>query len=180
VDFAHVDGERIVTDTANDILALFRRLTLGVYVVGVAHDERRGAFTAAWIMQASFKPLLIALSVNPQNASYPLLHDGGGFAVSVLGRGQLDLARHFGTRSGRDLDKLAGIGWRPGRSGAPILEEALAYLDCELTKRLRAGDHELVVGRVIDGRIFTPDAAPMTYAETGDMSGSSALYPATF
>ena len=79
-----------------------------------------------------------------------------------------------------DQDKLAGIGWRPGRSGAPILEEALAYLDCELTKSLRVGDHELVVGRVIDGRILTRDAAPMAYAETGDMDGSSALYPAKF
>jgi flavin reductase (DIM6/NTAB) family NADH-FMN oxidoreductase RutF len=166
--------------TVNDIAALFHQLTLGVYVVGVAHDERRDAFTAAWVMQTSFEPLLLALSVNPQNAAYPLLHAGGGFAVSVLRRGQLELARHFGTRSGRDQDKLAGIGWRPGRSGAPILEEALAYLDCELTKSLRVGDHELVVGRVIDGRILTRDAAPMAYAETGDMDGSSALYPAKF
>jgi flavin reductase (DIM6/NTAB) family NADH-FMN oxidoreductase RutF len=164
----------------NDIAALFQRITLGVYVVGVAHDERRDAFTAAWVMQTSFDPLLIALSVNPQNTSYPLLHAGGGFALSVLRRGQLDLARHFGTLSGRDEDKLAGIGWRPGRSGAPILEDALAYLDCELTTSLRAGDHEIVVGRVLDGRILTPDAAPMTCAETGDMSGSSALYPPKF
>jgi flavin reductase (DIM6/NTAB) family NADH-FMN oxidoreductase RutF len=164
----------------NDIAALFQRLTLGVYVVGVAHEERRDAFTAAWVMQASFDPLLLALSVNPQNASHPLLHAGGGFAVSVLDRGQLELARHFGTRSGRDQDKLAGIRWRSGRSGAPILEQALAYFDCELTTSLRVGDHELVIGRVIDGQILAREAVPMAYAETGDMSESSVLYPATF
>jgi flavin reductase (DIM6/NTAB) family NADH-FMN oxidoreductase RutF len=169
-----------VSGTANDIAGLFHRLTLGVYVVGAAHGERRDAFTAAWVMQTSFEPLLLALSVNPENASYPLIHASGGFAVSVLRRGQLVLARHFGTRSGRDQDKLAGIGWRPGRSGAPILEEALAYLDCELANSVRVGDHELVVGRVVDGRILARDAAPMTYAETGDMDGSSALYPARF
>jgi len=161
----------------NQIEALFRRLSLGVYVIGVAHDERRDAFTAAWVMQASFDPLLLALSVNPQNASYSLLRDSGAFAVSVLKRGQLALARRFGTRSGREQDKLAGVRWRPGRSGAPVLDDALAYFDCALTESLRTGDHELVVGRVIEGRVLDPDAVPMTYAETGDMDGSSALYP---
>ena len=161
----------------NQIEALFRRLSLGVYVIGVAHDERRDAFTAAWVMQASFDPLLLALSVNPQNASYSLLRDSDAFAVSVLKRGQLELARRFGTRSGREQDKLAGVRWRPGRSGAPVLDDALAYFDCTLTESLRTGDHELVVGRVIEGRVLDPDAVPMTYAETGDMDGSSALYP---
>jgi flavin reductase (DIM6/NTAB) family NADH-FMN oxidoreductase RutF len=164
----------------NEIAALFHRLTLGVYVVGVAHAGQRDAFTAAWVMQTSFDPLLLALSINPRNASYPLLRAGGGFAVSVLKQGQLELARRFGTQSGRDKDKLAGVRWRPARSGAPALEEALAYLDCELTQSLAVGDHELVVGRVIDGRILDHDAAPMTYAETGDMDGSSALYPEKF
>ena len=169
-----------MNDPVTDIAALFRQLTLGVYVVGVAHDGQRDAFTAAWVMQTSFEPLLLALSINPENASYPLLHAGGHFAVSVLRHGQLELARHFGTRSGRDRDKFAGIAWRPGRNGAPILEDALAYLECELRTSLRVGDHVLVVGRVIDGRILTRDAAPMTYAEAGDMDGSSALYPAKF
>ena len=62
----------------NPIEAAFRRLTLGVYVVGVAADGRPDAFTAAWVMQASFDPLLLALSINREHASYPLLHAGGG------------------------------------------------------------------------------------------------------
>jgi flavin reductase (DIM6/NTAB) family NADH-FMN oxidoreductase RutF len=164
----------------NGIGALFRRLSLGVYVVGVAHGERRDAFTAAWVMQASFDPPLLALSMNPQNASSPLVHASGAFTVSVLKRGQLALAQRFGTRSGRDEDKLDGVRWQPGRSGAPVLSEALAYFDCELMESFPAGDHELVVGRVIGGRILDPDAVPLAYAETGDMDGSSALYPAQF
>ena len=51
---------------------LVKRLTQGVYVVGVAHGEKRNAFTAAWIMQVSFDPLLLALSINPQHSSYQL------------------------------------------------------------------------------------------------------------
>jgi flavin reductase (DIM6/NTAB) family NADH-FMN oxidoreductase RutF len=162
---------------SNAIGDLFRKLTLGVYVVGVAHGVRRDAFTAAWVMQVSFDPLLLALSINPENASYPLLRGGRSFAVNVLKREQLDLARRLGTRSGRDEDKLTGVAWHPGRTGAPILEEALAYFDCELTQSLPAGDHELVLGRVMEGRILAPDALPLTYAETGNMDGSSALYP---
>jgi flavin reductase (DIM6/NTAB) family NADH-FMN oxidoreductase RutF len=164
----------------NEMAALFHQLTLGVYIVGVAHAGQRDAFTAAWLMQASFDPLLLAVSVNPANASYPLLRAGGGFAVSVLQKGQLELARHFGTRSARDQDKLAGISWRPGRNGAPILEDALAYFDCELSGSMRSGDHELVLGRVIDGRILASQAQPLVYADTGDMDGSSALYPVKF
>jgi Conserved protein/domain typically associated with flavoprotein oxygenases, DIM6/NTAB family len=161
----------------NEMAALFRRLSLGVYVIGVAHEEQHDAFTAAWVMQVSFDPLLLALSVNPQNASYALLRGRGAFAVSVLQRGQLELARRFGTRSGHEQDKLAGIRWHAGRNGAPILDEAVAYFDCELMESHPAGDHELVIGRVRDGRILDGDAVPMTYAETGDMDGSSALYP---
>lgn len=164
----------------NEITALFRRLTLGVYAVGVADGQRRDAFTAAWIMQASFDPLLLAISINPDNASYELLHASGGFTVNVLKHGQLELARRLGTRSGRVEDKLAGVRSRPGRLGAPILEDALAYFDCELMGRTRAGDHELVLGRVIDGHILDGSATPLTYAETGDMDGSSALYPRKF
>ena len=103
-----------------EIEALFRRVSLGVYVVGAAHDEQRDAFTAAWVMQASFDPPLLVLSIHPEHASYPLVTRSGAFTVNVLKRGQLELARLFGTRSGREHDKLAGIRWHPGRSGAPI------------------------------------------------------------
>jgi flavin reductase (DIM6/NTAB) family NADH-FMN oxidoreductase RutF len=160
-----------------DLADLFRLLTAGVYVVGVADGGRRNAFTAAWLTQVSFDPLLLALSVNPGHASFPLLVGGGGFAVSVLSRDQLDLARHFGTRSGRETDKLAGISWRAGRTGAPILAEALAYLECRLTGRIPAGDHEIVIARPVAGEILRPDAITLTYADTEDLDGSRELYP---
>jgi flavin reductase (DIM6/NTAB) family NADH-FMN oxidoreductase RutF len=160
-----------------DLADLFRRLTAGVYVVGVADGGRRNGFTAAWLMQVSFDPLLLALSVNPGHASFPLLVAGGGFAVSVLSRDQLDLARHFGTRSGRETDKLAGVQWRAGRTGAPILAGAIAYLECRLTGRIPAGDHEIVIARPVAGEILLPDAVPLTYADTGDLDGSRELYP---
>jgi flavin reductase (DIM6/NTAB) family NADH-FMN oxidoreductase RutF len=162
-----------------DLADLFWRRNAGGYVVGVADGERRNAFTAAWLMQVSFDPLLLALSVNPGHASFPLLVGGGGFAVSVLSRDQLELARHFGTQSGRETDKLAGVSWRAGRTGAPILAGVVAYLECRLTGRIPAGDHEIVIARPVAGELLLPDAVPLTYADTGDLDGSRELYPAS-
>lgn len=69
---------------SGSVAALFQRLTQGVYLVGVAHAERRNVFTAAWVMQVSFGPMLLALSINPRNSSYALLQEGRAFAVNVL------------------------------------------------------------------------------------------------
>ena len=160
-----------------DLADLFRRVTTGVYVIGVAEGERRNAFTAAWLTQVSFDPLLLALSVNPEHASYPLLLGGGGFVVSVLRRDQIHLAETFGTSSGRDQDKLAGIPWRPAPSGAPILTEALAWLDCRVQHRAPAGGHEIILARPVAGELVAPDASPLLYSDTGELDGSRELYP---
>jgi flavin reductase (DIM6/NTAB) family NADH-FMN oxidoreductase RutF len=160
-----------------DVADLFRWLTAGVYVIGVADGERRNAFTAAWLVQVSFDPLLLALSINPEHASHPLLVGGAGFVVNVLPRDQLHLAVHFGTRSGRETDKLAGIRWHPATSGAPILTDAAAWLECRLQQRIAAGDHEIAIGRPVAGEILKPDATPLIYADTGNLDGSRELYP---
>jgi flavin reductase (DIM6/NTAB) family NADH-FMN oxidoreductase RutF len=160
-----------------EIAALFRRLSGGVYVVGVADGNRRNGFTAAWIMQVSFDPPLVALAINPGHASYPLLRESGAFAVSVLEQGRLDLAEAFGTRSGRDVDKLAAVGWRAAESGAPVLEDAAAFFDCRVVSHHPAGDHEVVIARVVDGGVVAPAAERMLYVETGNLDASEALYP---
>src|ERR1041384_3234640 len=121
-------------------LAVFRRLTTGVYVIGVAHARQTNAFTAARLIRGPFDPLLGALGVNTTSASYPLLEASGAFVVNVLQEHQLDLAKHFGTRSGREGDKLEGVRWRAGQFGAPVLSEAVAFLECRVTSSVQAGD----------------------------------------
>jgi flavin reductase (DIM6/NTAB) family NADH-FMN oxidoreductase RutF len=159
---------------------LFRRLSTGVYVVGVAHEGRVNAFTAAWITQVSFDPLLVALSINPENFSYLLLKRSNAFVINVLTGDQLDLARHFGTQSGKDMDKLAGHRWHPATLGAPVLEQAAAYLECRVSGWSGAGDHELVLGEAVGGDVIDDTADLMSYAQTGDLDGSSQLYPRSF
>lgn len=162
----------------NDPAAVFRSLTQGVYVIGVSDDNRVHAFTAAWVMQVSFDPPFLALSIHPGHASYEILLRGGVFTVNVLPAERMDLAEHFG-RPG-NTDRMRGIQWHHARTGAPILDEAMAWLDCEFSHECPVGSHMLVIGRVVDGALVNPDAAPMNYRDTGDMDGSSRLHPRRF
>lgn len=157
---------------------LFKYITTGVHVIGVADGEQRNAFTAAWVMPVAFRPLLLGLSINPRHLSYGLLQAGRGFSVNVLGKDQLDLAAHFGLPA--QPDKLAAIPWRSGMTGAPLLAQALARFECELFTEHPAGDHVLVLGRVIHGETLDSRQAPLLYRDTGDLDGASSIYPDDF
>ncbi len=158
--------------------ALFQRLTQGVYVIGVAHIETRNAFTAAWVMQVSFDPLLLALSINPNHSCYRLLKEGQSFSVNVLKKRHLDLAEHYGRPA--QTDKFVSADWITDRSRLPHLREALAWFACEVMSEHPAGDHVLVLGKVMYGEVLDSEAEPMLYRETGSMDGASALYPASW
>jgi flavin reductase (DIM6/NTAB) family NADH-FMN oxidoreductase RutF len=156
---------------------LLRRLTLGVYVIGVCEGGRPNAFTASSVMPVSFDPVLLALAIGRDHASLPMLRASRHFTVNVLGQGQLAMARHFGVRSGREHDKLAGVAWRTSPQGAPLLTDALASLVCEVQgAATQAGDHELFVARVTSGTLQAEAAHPLSYADTADMDGSANLY----
>jgi flavin reductase (DIM6/NTAB) family NADH-FMN oxidoreductase RutF len=164
---------------SGSVASLFQRLTQGVYLVGVSHGDRRNAFTAAWVMQVSFDPLLLALSINPRHSSYALLKEGSAFGINVLKKGQLDLAVNYGRPANADK-KLTSTEWTTGRFGLPLLREALAWFECEVVHEHPAGDHVLVLGKVINGKLLDSQAEPMTYRETGTMDGASELFPDAF
>jgi flavin reductase (DIM6/NTAB) family NADH-FMN oxidoreductase RutF len=163
-----------------ELVSLFRHISLGVYVVGVAHGEMRDAFTAAAVLQASYRPLILALAINPEHASYPILRSGRCFAISVLAQNQIGLARRFGTTAPPGTDKMQGVAWRTARRGAPILTEALAFFECVVQAEIPAGDHHIVLGQVLDGAVLNSTRAPMKYADTDDLDHSAALYPEHF
>jgi len=160
------------------VAALFQRLTQGVYVIGVGDENARNAFTAAWVMQVSFDPLLLALSINPHHSSYTLLRQTGTFSVNVLGKNRTDLAAHFGQPA--SAGKLTAAEWTAGRTGAPLLRHAIAWFECVMIAEHPAGDHVLVLGRVTDGKVRDAAAEPLTYADTGALDGAAALFPDTF
>ena len=147
---------------------LVKQISHGVYVIGV----RDNAFTAAWVMQVSFSPLLLAFSINPQHRSYALLRESGVCAISVLKQNQTALTQHFASSN---VDKMTGYQWQYAVTNAPILSESSAYFDCNVTQFVEAGDHVIVVCEVIDAG-YLQQGQPMLYCETGDMDGSSKLF----
>jgi flavin reductase (DIM6/NTAB) family NADH-FMN oxidoreductase RutF len=151
---------------------LFKLISHGVYVIGVRDGELRNAFTAAWVMQASFAPLLLAISINPEHYSYRLLKNGGICTVNVLDQNQYAIAEHFGRSGG---DKMAGFQWLAAQTGAPILQDSLAYFDCAVSHYAEAGDHLIAVCKVVAAAELNP-GNPLLYSRTGDMDGSSRLY----
>jgi flavin reductase (DIM6/NTAB) family NADH-FMN oxidoreductase RutF len=157
---------------------LFRSLTTGVYVIGVGKGEQRNAFTAAWVMQVSYDPLLVALSINSRHSSYAFVREDRAFSVNVLAAGQVERAAHFGQPA--SADKMTATDWTTGRTGIPLLRSAIAWFECELESETPAGDHVLVLARVIDGQLLDPDTAPMVYRETGALDKFAGLFPATF
>ncbi|MFZ2405054.1 MAG: flavin reductase family protein, partial [Methylobacter sp.] len=89
--------------------ALVKQISHGVYVIGVGVGECQNAFTAAWVMQVSFDPLLLAISINPSHYSYQLMQKSGVCTVNVLGQEQFAIAEHFGRSA---PDKMAGFQWQ--------------------------------------------------------------------
>lgn len=158
----------------DSIAELCKLITHGVYIVGVSDGKKENAFTAAWVMQASFDPVLLVFSINPEHYSYQLLRDGGICSINVLSREQMPIADHFGQPGIKD--KMAGFQWRKAVTGAPILADSLVYFDCEVSHYSYAGDHELAICRVVSAAALN-QGSPMSYSDTGDMDSSSEIYP---
>lgn len=152
---------------------LFKQISHGVYVIGVTDGKRENAFTAAWVMQVSFQPPLLAFSINPANFSYQLLQAGKACTVNVLGQNHYAIAEHFG-RSGL-ADKMTGYRWQKAQTGAPILADCLVYFDCKVSHFTDAGDHKIAVCEVQDAAWLNA-GRPMLYNQTGEMDGSEKLY----
>lgn len=159
---------------STDLAKVCKYLTQGVYVIAVKDNEHEHAFTAAWVMQVSFDPPLLAFSINPQHHSYPILKAGGRCSINVLAKEQLSIAAHFGDSNIRD--KMAGYRWQPAASGVPVLNEALAYFDCAVSSHSTpAGDHEVVICHVLEAGILN-DGTPLHYSDVGNMDGAEDLY----
>ena len=128
------------------------RETLGHYPSGITviagHDgDRPIGFTCQSFYSVSMEPPLVSFSVMRTSTSYPPIRATGRFAVNVLAGDQTAISNQF-ARSG--TDKWNAVEWRPSRSGNPILRGSLMWLDCAVHAEYEAGDHYIVVGRVLD------------------------------
>jgi 3-hydroxy-9,10-secoandrosta-1,3,5(10)-triene-9,17-dione monooxygenase reductase component len=128
------------------------RTVLGHFVTGVtiitAMDDGEPVGVAAnSFTSVSLEPPLILFCVAHSSTTWPRIQRTGKFAVNVLGEHQEELSRLFATKG---VDRFSQTPWHSGVSGSPVLDEAIAYLDCLIDAEHPAGDHTIVVGRVLD------------------------------
>lgn len=168
-DTAGLSGAADAVD-ADDFRAAMSRLAAGVVLLS-AHDPEDGpkgedvGMTATAFMSVSLEPPLVLVSVRADSRMDELLERQPLWAVSVLSESQRHIAGRFAMR-GRISDRLLFEDvayYRGERSGAPILGGALAVVECRTEQRVTAGDHILVIGRVLSARIPSADGAPLTY-----------------
>ena len=124
----------------------------GLYIVGSRAGERRNGMTLNWLTQVSFDPKLVAISVEDAAVTHELISEGKVFAVSTVAVEDRAIVRKFTKPVDVDLEALTlnGFAFQDGGSGAPILDQAPAYVDCEVRQTVDVGNHTLFIGEVVD------------------------------
>jgi 3-hydroxy-9,10-secoandrosta-1,3,5(10)-triene-9,17-dione monooxygenase reductase component len=134
----------------------------GIFVVTTARDSVRAAYVGSWIQQAAFEPPSITIAMNQQRPLLTLLEPGRGVGVNILGRRQAPLYARFERGFSLDEDPFVGVEIVTAVTGAPLLREALAYLDCRIRTMVEAGDHRVILAEVLAGVVRQP-GEPMIY-----------------
>ncbi len=135
----------------------------GVTVVTTALDGLVYGITVSSFSSLSLDPLLVMVALADSNHLPGMIKRSGQFAVSILAADQQDVSAYFAT-SGRDPQPAFDfpVEARPWHTGSPIIEGAIAHLDCELEQAIQGGDHTIVIGRVV-GAAFDRERQPLVY-----------------
>ena len=164
-----------------EIKQVMDEMPYGLYILGSRMDGEVNGMMADWVMQVSFSPRLVAVSFENDARSLQNVRGSGVFTVNLLSQDQdgMDVAAKFaqpyygGKVKGRTPPaseevhrKLAGVPHTNSERGCPILEAAMAWLECEAEQFLPVGDHTLVIARVVDGRVVREEE-PLTSVFTG-------------
>lgn len=122
----------------------------GLYLLGSRSGSRRNLMTLNWASQVALDPKILAVSVEVNALTHDLVAAGGVFAISILSRESKVAARKFAKPAVDDpaSGTLSGFSVIEAPSGAPVLADALAWLDCKVTGRLDCGSHSLFLGEV--------------------------------
>ncbi|MBE7382840.1 MAG: diflavin flavoprotein [Leptolyngbya sp. SIO1E4] len=130
------------------------RMSNGLYIITAQKDNISSAMLASWVIQASFKPLGVAIAVSKDRAIEALLQVNDCFVLNVLEESNYQLLmKHFLKRFPPGADRFTGIETYAAVNGSPILAQALAYVECQVTSRLECSDHWIVYGTVQTGRV---------------------------
>jgi flavin reductase (DIM6/NTAB) family NADH-FMN oxidoreductase RutF len=167
----------VETDDQKDEYDKLRRRVLwkmpyGLYVVGSRAGERRNGMTLNWATQVSFDPKLVGIAVEKEAFTHGLIAEGGIFSLNLVNREDRAIVRKFVKPVEVDLEAMTlnGIAFHEGRTGAPILDQAAAYADCEVRQAVDTGGHTFFVGEVVDAGFQGDEETPVLRMEDTRMS----------
>lgn len=151
-----------------------RMIPYGIYVLTT--DDGKGGIAAAtvnWVTQTAFAPPLIVVGIKADSASYQIVKTARAFALNMLGKNQKPLAFTFFKPTDVRDGKLSGQRYHAGTTGAPILNDVPAAVECRVKTIVADGDHHIVVGEVVEAHLMKPpagrpDAAILEMKDLGD------------
>lgn len=145
-----------------------RLLAGGVTIVATAYGGRRSGLTATAVCSLALSPPRVLASVNRRGSSYELIVKSGIMSVNLLGEDQEALAQRFAGRGAPEEDRFALGDWRERVTGAPVLVDALAALDCRIADAVTIDSHAIFIG-VVEDVIFGPRRQPLLHFD-GDFT----------
>lgn len=125
-----------------------RAFPSGLAVLSIAHEGERLGLTVGSVVSLSLEPPLVGVAVSRQAAMHELLRGAGGFGLSLLAADQAAVAQHF-ARGVPPIALWHGIATREGETGAPLIDDALGWIECRVDAEHPTGDHTLFVGQVV-------------------------------
>ena len=146
--------------TASDFRNAMRQLTGGVSVITAGKGRDISGMTVTSVSSLAVDPPSLIVSLNRESSSWPLVKRYGFFGVNILASDQIDVAERFTGKGGlKGADRFAGARWITRASGVPLLDGALAAIDCEVEDIVERHSHAIVIGRVLDVAVSARTAA---------------------
>ncbi|MFV0524352.1 MAG: flavin reductase family protein [Acidimicrobiales bacterium] len=135
-------------------------------LVGSRAGDERNAMTTSWITQLSMEPVLIGVGVDNTAVTHRLIREGGSFTVNLWDAEDTRVFVKFSKPAVDDGATLNGRPVRSGATGAPVFDQALAYLDCRVEHSIDLGTHTLFIGEVVDAALNDDVARPAEMSDT--------------
>lgn len=142
-----------------------RHFPAGVTIVTIKSDGTIHGLTVSAFASISPEPPLIMIAIDHRHSAYELLEDEAVFAVNILHQDQMELSNRFAWL--KDEDRFKAGDWGTAATGAPILADALAWLDCVIHSRHVAGTHTIYVGKVQASDAPRAGEPPLVYWNRG-------------
>ena len=145
----------------------------GLYVLGSTDGgSRRNGMTINWVSQVSFDPKLVGVGIERTAVTHGLVEAGGCFSLCLIDREDRAIVRKFTKPVEVDLEAhtLNGFPYIERVTGAPVLAQSVAFLDCRVSDRLEAGQHTFFVGEVVEAGFLKPEDTPVLRMEDTRMN----------